>query len=688
MNTHKCTLVPVLLILVSLYLGSCGNNLSSPEESESLEASAVLTVSLRGAGPAEVSPRTLVPPDISGKYLRLTFTPETEGLEPVQAETQSSSLIVRLAPGTWQILAQGWSSKGDWETAPDLVILRGAGTVQVKADEVLGTQVILYPVGTGTGTFKLAIQVPGDTVSGLLRVYPLPENPDSLIPVLDLYEGRTPGEAEGTLLLQGSLDLPGGFYRAALDLSRHAGDQVLNLRKSDTVHIYDSLTTTGTYTFRPEQFVPVEVFTDLGDVQTYLAGLPENTPDAPYLISLKVALSTTTDIFDTLSRYVALDLGGSAGNVLSGSAGSSTGAKYLVSIVLPEGVKTLGGHAFANCASLAYVSLPESLKTIGDSAFREAGLSSIRIPQGVRSLGSQAFADCTALPGIDLSGLALESLGDRVFGGCSRLEQVILPGALPGKTVPDFMFYKCTALESVNLPKDIESIGSSTFGYCASLRSLELPGTLKIIGHGAFTNCTQFNPDLGRLTLLETIAYGAFQNCGLKTLRLPGSLSTLGERAFEACISLTLAEIPLSLVPLINYLTFGLCRDIQFKVGDAEPSPLLISNGTLLTYPGATGELSLPEGIREIALGCFRGNTSLTGITLPASLEAIGDGAFQGCSTLKDLVCLASSPPPLGASAFQYRHADLKIYVPDENLVAYKAAWSELASIIHGLSSR
>jgi hypothetical protein len=679
-----------LLILISLYLGSCGNNLNSPLESESPEASAVLMVSLRGADQAEVSPRTLVPTDISGKYLRLTFTPETEGLEPVQAETQSSSLIVRLAPGTWQILAQGWSSKGDWETAPDLVILRGAGTVQVKADEVLGTQVLLYPLGTGTGTFKLAIQVPGDTVSGLLRVYPLPENPDSLIPALDLYAGRTSGEAEGTLLLQGSLDLPGGFYRAALDLSRHAGDQVLNLRKSDTVHIYDSLTTTGAYTFTPEQFVPGEVFTDLEVLQTYLGGLLENTPDTPYLISLKVNLSTTRGIFDTLSRYVALDLRGSTGDMLSGSAGSGSGAGYLVSIVLPEGVETLGEYTFAYCSSLEYVSLPESLKTIGNSAFRWAGFSSIRIPHGVRSLGDSAFADCTALQGIDLSGLTLESLGERAFQGCSSLEQAILPGALPDKTVPDFMFYQCTALESVNLPKDIESIGSSTFGYCASLRSLELPATIKTIGHSAFNDCSNFDPDIGSLTRLETIAYGAFQNCGIKTLQLPASLSSLGQSAFQGCAGLTLAEIPESLVSQIDYLTFAYCRDIQFKVGNAEPSPLLVINGVLRAYPGATGEVSLPEGIREIAGSCFRGNTGITGIILPASLATIGGGAFSSCSNLKDLVCLASSPPSLGASAFQYHHADLKIYVLDTSVEAYKGAsnWSDLAALIYSLNDR
>jgi hypothetical protein len=582
------------------------------------------------------------------------------------------------------------------------------------------------------------LQVPGDTVSALLRVYPLPENPDSVSSMLDLYAGKAPGQAEGTLVLQGSLELPGGFYRAALDLSRQTGDQVLVLRKNDTVHIYDSLTTTGTDTFRPEQFVPGDTFTDVAALETYLAGLPENTPDTPYLISLKVQFSATTPLFQALSRYVALDLRESTPDkTISNGPQSSANARYLVSLSLPEGIETLGDYALSSCSSLEYVSLPESLKTIGNSAFRYSGFSSIRIPQGVQSLGSLAFGDNPNLQSIDLSGLTLESLGDRVFGACSSLEQVILPSALPGNTVPGFMFYRCTALESLNLPQDIETIGFSAFYDCSALSSLELPGRIKTIGNGAFSGCSKFNPDLGSLAALETIDYGAFQNTGLSQVRLAASITAIGSSAFRGCTSLTLATIPESLVLLIDYTTFAYCRDLQFKVGDQEPSPLLIGNGTLRAYPAALGEASLPEGIREILNQCFAGNTGITSLRLPASLETIGsmafqncrnlvlltlpensqlthigvqafqntkiqsitlptgiadidDQAFYGCSDLKELVCRASTPPDLGTLVFTNTHADLKIYVPDASVAAYQGAsnWSDFASVISGLSAR
>jgi hypothetical protein len=641
----------------------------------------------------------------------LTFTPETQGPEPVQAETDTSSLIVRLAPGTWTIQAQGWNSKGDWETTPDMVMLRGTGKVQVQAGEVQGTKILLYPVETGTGVLSYTVQVPGDTVSALLRVYPLPENPDSVIPVWDLYAGRGPGQDEGTLVLQGSVDLPGGFYRAALDISRQTGGQVLVLRKNDTVHIYDSLTTTGTYAFRPDQFVPGETFTDLGALKTHLAGLPENTPDTPYLITLNAALSDTSLIFDALSRYVALDLRGSTGTAITNSKPS--GSPYLTSIVLPEGIETLGDDAFNNCSSLEYLALPETLQTIGDSAFRGAKFSSLRIPQGVRSLGFSAFADCTRLTSIDLSSLPLTSLEDRVFSGCASLKTLSLPAGLPDKTVPTGMFYQCTALESLTLPLDIEIIGDSAFSGCSTLSSLELPAAVKTIEAGAFSGCAQFNPDIGSLTSLETIGIGAFLNCtGLSRVRLPASLTAIERYAFRGCTSLTIAEIPESLVSLIDYQTFHYCRDLQFTVGGQEPSPMLISNKTLLAYPGAPAAVIIPEGIEEIARGCFSGTSGLTQISIPGSLkiirrEAFGDTqittidlppglttieyyAFGNCQALQDLVCRAETPPSLDGSAFMYANAELKIYVPDSSVDAYKGAdnWSALGSAIFGLSAR
>jgi hypothetical protein len=357
----------------------------------------------------------------------------------------------------------------------------------------------------------------------------------------------------------------------------------------------------------------------------------------------------------------------------------------------------------------------------------------------VKSLGQSAF-EGSKLQSLDLSGLALESIGDRVLAYCPSLKQVSLPASLPDNTLPDNTFAQSTALESVNLPQNLETIGIAAFSGCASLSDADLPPSLKAIKQQAFMGCAVFTPDIGTLIALETLESDAFNGCKeLTTLRLPESITTLESRVFEGCGNLTLAEIPASLVDLIDYTTFRYCRNLQFKVGTQEPRDLLIAaNGTLRAYPGAVGAVSFPEGIKEIPIQCFQHETGITSISLPASLETIGNMAFDGCTNiatvtvpedsqlktigvqtfqsctklttidlptslvsidgygfygatlLESLICRAATPPTLGENVFYQTAEGLKVYVPDTSVDAYKVAavWKDLSDKIYGLSSR
>lgn len=73
-------------------------------------------------------------------------------------------------------------------------------------------------------------------------------------------------------------------------------------------------------------------------------------------------------------------------------------------VVIEEGVTSIGEEAFYDCAGLESVTLPRSLTTIGHGAFFLcSGLKSVTIPTGVTSIEAQAF-DQTGLTDVYYSG--------------------------------------------------------------------------------------------------------------------------------------------------------------------------------------------------------------------------------------------------------------------------------------------
>lgn len=54
--------------------------------------------------------------------------------------------------------------------------------------------------------------------------------------------------------------------------------------------------------------------------------------------------------------------------------------------------------------------------------------------------------------------------------------------------IPDYCFYNCSNLNSIQFPKGIISIGSFAFSKCGSLTDLELPSNLQTLGEEAFSS--------------------------------------------------------------------------------------------------------------------------------------------------------------------------------------------------------
>ena len=84
----------------------------------------------------------------------------------------------------------------------------------------------------------------------------------------------------------------------------------------------------------------------------------------------------------------------------------------------------------------------------------------------------------------------------------------------------------------------------------------------------------------------------------------------------------------------------------------------VISNGVVIDYIGSGGEIVVPdndgEGNDITAIGdeVFKGNTTITSVTIPATITVIGESAFEGCSGLESVV-IPNGVSTIGKAAFK-----------------------------------
>ena len=63
----------------------------------------------------------------------------------------------------------------------------------------------------------------------------------------------------------------------------------------------------------------------------------------------------------------------------------------------------------------------------------------------------------------------------------------------------------------------------------------------------------------------------------------------------------------------------------------------IIQKGVLTKYTGAGGDVVIPDGVTEIGWWAFRDCTSLTAVTIPASVKIIAGSAFSRCSSIAEI---------------------------------------------------
>ncbi|MBQ6944210.1 MAG: leucine-rich repeat domain-containing protein [Ruminococcus sp.] len=150
-------------------------------------------------------------------------------------------------------------------------------------------------------------------------------------------------------------------------------------------------------------------------------------------------------------------------------------------VVVSEGVTTIGENVFENCQNMGKISLPTTLTSIGHAAFMQGdgyvstvyGLTEITIPSGVTSIGGSAFWG-SAISSLVIPESVTE-IGKYVCRDCAALKNVTVNGTVIG----EFMFVSCIKLSTFNIGSKLKKIGSNVFNYCSALKTITYDGTLE-----------------------------------------------------------------------------------------------------------------------------------------------------------------------------------------------------------------
>ena len=355
------------------------------------------------------------------------------------------------------------------------------------------------------------------------------------------------------------------------------------------------------------------------------------------------------DIFHMDTNITSITIGNHAKAIPFGMFGDNGGASHnLSSLILGDSLVTIGDYAFSGMSRIDTLRIPNSVITIGNGAFQGAHsnygnrtdqLKAVIIGSGVDTIGTTAFA---LHYNVDSIVVLNENSRFDSRGGCNAIVE----------TATNRLILGCQTTE---IPNNVTAIGPYAFYGCQHLTSLTIPDSVSFIDEYAFSDCYGLNIiDLSSSTPPEvywsSFDYSIRQNT---PVTVPcGSILTYMSSNWGQIFS-TIVERS-GCTPSVWYDFWAVSPSgdtLYYKIKDstsvAVVHPLENNYNTERSYwAGFTqpsGSLIIPDRVENEGVNyrvsavwdeTFKGNSSITSITIPAYIDSLGQHAFAQCGNL------------------------------------------------------
>ena len=354
------------------------------------------------------------------------------------------------------------------------------------------------------------------------------------------------------------------------------------------------------------------------------------------------------------------------------------GCENLESVDINEKTVSIGLGAFSDCVSLKTVNLPVDLVSFAERAFMNcSSLSTILIPESITEIPLRAFAGCSSLQTVNFTNTEVTVISEKAFLNCVNLRNVVFSDGLT--TIGKEAFYGCIKLISIEVTRNVTSIGSSAFANCSEIKYAIFKSTeVPITAASVFANVPQefriYVPDALYNGFLDSDTWGTYAGIIINSTTVYNnqfSYQTLKDGSVE----------------ILQYIGVG---------GNVEVPELIDGKAVSSIAPYAffncvnIQEVIFPDSVLTIGSYAFKGCTLLDTVSVgtegvASSIKEFGEGVFINCISLMLLKIYSASAPTLGGNAFENVPSSLAIKVPSSSVGLFVTAdkWKNYASNIY-----